>query len=123
MDVDFMPDFGWAIAAMGTGYKNYDVAASGMISEINALKTSEPTQDELSKAQNSTWGSMLLARASRINQAFYMCRNQFLGVGYDYENDYLAKIRKVAPADILGVVKDDFDVYHMVIATAGKKGN
>jgi zinc protease len=121
MDAEFMPDFGWAVAAMGTSYKKYDVAASGMISQINALKTNEPTQEELNKAQNSMWGSMLLARASRINQAFYMCKNEFLGVGYDYENDYISKIRKVKPADIVRVVKNEFDVYNMVIATAGKK--
>ncbi len=95
MDSDFMPDFGWAVAAMGTGYKNLDVAETGLLGQINVFKTEEPSADELAKAQNSTWGSMLLARAARINQAFYMCRNQFLGVGYDYENDYLSKVRKV----------------------------
>ena len=50
-----------------------------------------------------------------------MCRNQFLGVGYDYEEDYLAKIRKVSPADIQRVAKDYFDTENMVIATVGKK--
>jgi predicted Zn-dependent peptidase len=121
MDVDFMPDFGWFAASMGTGYKNYEEAAGGMIGEINALKTSTPTVEELQKAQNSMWGSMLLARASRINQAYYLCRNEFLGVGYDYENDYISKIRKVTPDDVERVVKGYFDVYNMVIATAGKK--
>ena len=120
-DADFMPDFGWLVAAMGTGYQNADKATSGMISEINAMVTNEPSEEELNKAQNSTWGSMLLARASRINQAFYMCRNEFLGVGYDYENDYLAKIRQVKTSDITRVARDYFDAYDIVIATAGKK--
>jgi predicted Zn-dependent peptidase len=120
-DVDFMPEFGWLVASMGTGYQNADVATGGMISEINAMITNEPTQEELSKVQNSTWGSMLLARASRINQAFYMCRNEFLGVGYNYENDYLTKIRQVTTADIKRVAREYFDAYDIVIATAGKK--
>jgi predicted Zn-dependent peptidase len=64
---------------------------------------------------------MLLARASRINQAFYMCKNEFLGVGYDYENDYLSKIRKVTPADIKRVAEACFDTQNMVIVSAGKK--
>ena len=121
MDNDFMPDFGWVVAAMGTGYKNYDVAKAGMIGEIDSAKLAPPSDYELQKAQNSTWGSMLLARASRINQAYYMCRNEFLGVGFDYETDYIAKIRKVTTADVQRVAKDYFDTANMVIATAGKK--
>lgn len=123
MDVDFMPNFGWFVAAMGTGYQNYEKAASGMVGEINVWKTSMPSAEELQKAQNSTWGSMLLARASRINQAYYMCRNEFLGVGYDYETHYLTKIRKVKPEDIQRVVREHFDVYNMVIATVGKRAS
>jgi len=123
MGVSFMPDFGWFVASMGTGYENYDIAKSGMIAEIENVKTGTLEPDELTKAQNSTWGSMLLARASRINQAFYMCRNEFLGVGYDYEDDYLSKIRKVTDSDVQRVTKDYFDTGNMVIATAGKLAN
>jgi len=121
MDIEFMPDFGWTVAAMGTGAGSYDAAESGMIDEINAIKNAEPSLEELTKIQNSNWGSMLLARVSRINQAFYMCKNEFLGVGYDYENDYLSKIRKVTPADIKRVAEACFDTQNMVIVSAGKK--
>ena len=92
-----------------------------MLAEIVKLKDAPPTNDELMTAQNSTWGSMLLARASRINQAYYMCKNEFLGVGYDYEDDYISKIRAVKPTDILRVVEDYFDTDNIVIASAGKK--
>ncbi len=123
MGVSFMPEFGWLVASMGTGYENYEKAKNGMIAEINLLKDSVPIDDELKKAQNSTWGSMLLARASRINQAYFMCKNEFLGVGYDYQDDYLSKIRRVTPDDIQRVVSDYFDTENIVIATAGKKQN
>jgi len=121
MGVNFMPEFGWLIASMGTGFENYDIARDGMIAEIDKLKNELPTEEELKKAQNSTWGSMLLARASRINQAYYMCKNEFLGVGYDYEDDYISKIRKVTTSDIQRVVKDYFDTENMVITSAGKR--
>jgi len=121
MGVSFMPEFGWLIAAMGTGFENYGIARDGMLAEINNLKKSAPSEEELKKAQNSTWGSMLLARSSRINQAYYMCKNEFLGVGYDYEDDYISKIRKVTPSDIQRVVNDYFDTENIVIASAGKK--
>jgi predicted Zn-dependent peptidase len=49
-----------------------------------------------------------------------MCKNEFLGVGYDYEDDYLSKIRGVAVNDIQRVVRGYFDTGNMVIATAGK---
>lgn len=120
MGIQFMPEFGWTIVSMGTSYENYNIARDGLMAEIDKLKSELPTDDELKKAQNSTWGSMLLARASRINQAYYMCKNEFLGVGYDYQDDYLAKIRRVTVEDIQRVVKDYFDTENMVIATAGK---
>jgi len=123
MDVEFMPDFGWAVAAMGTGFKNLDNARIGMLEQINSVKAEPPSEEELQKAQNSTWGSMLLARASRINQAFYMCKNQFLGVGYDYENDYLSKVRKVTPGDVKKAAMNYLDTGNMVVATVGKMGN
>jgi predicted Zn-dependent peptidase len=123
MDVEFMPDFGWGVAAMGTAPENREVAENGMIEQINGIRNAPPSKVELQKAQNSTWGSMLLARASRINQVFYMCKNQFLGVGYDYENDYLNKVRKVKPADVKRVAQAYFDTDNMVMATVGKGGH
>jgi zinc protease len=121
MGVNFMPDFGWFIAAMGTGYENYDVARDGMLMEISKMKEEAPTEEELKTAQNSTWGSMLLARASRINQAYYMCKNEFLGMGYDYEDDYISKIRKVTPDEVRQVTADYLKTDDIVIASAGKK--
>ena len=122
MGVSFMPEFGWTIVSMGTGYENYEIAKNGLIAEIENVKAAAPEEGELTKAQNSTWGSMLLARASRINQAYYMCKNEFLGVGYDYEDDYITKVRQVTTADVQRVVKDYFDTENMVISTAGKLG-
>ncbi len=122
MGVDFMPDFGWTVASMGTGFENCEKAKNGMIAEIESARSVPPDEDELVKAQNSTWGSMLLARASRINQTYYMCKNEFLGVGYDYEDDYLAKVRRVTIADVQRVAYDYFDTENMVISTAGKLG-
>lgn len=120
MGVEFMPDFGWTIISMGTGYENYEIAKIGLIAEIDNMKGAVAEENELTKAQNSTWGSMLLARTSRINQAYYMCKNEFLGVGYDYDDDYLTKVRQVTTADVQRVVKDYFDTENMVISTAGK---
>ena len=118
-----MPEFGWLVASMGTGYKNYDKARDGMLAEIEGIKDEAPSDDELNTAQNSTWGSMLLARASRINQAYYMCKNEFLGVGYDYEDDYISKIRAVTPSDVRRVAREYFDTENIVIASAGKKSD
>ena len=50
-----------------------------------------------------------------------MCKNEFLGVGYDYEDDYISKIRTVTPSDVNRVVREYFDTNNMVIASAGKK--
>ncbi|MEW5923682.1 MAG: pitrilysin family protein, partial [Candidatus Zixiibacteriota bacterium] len=112
-------NFGWLICSMGTQVKNYNDAKSGIIAEIERLKTEPPTEDELEQAINSIWGSSLTARLSRINQAYYMGVNEYLGLGYDYDDTYINKIRSVTAAHVSELAGKYFDTKNYVIATAG----
>lgn len=117
--VSFDRDFGWFAASMGTGTQNFDKAKAGMLAEIEGMKTEPVTADELEKAVNSIWGSMLTARLSRINQAFYMAVNQFLGRGYDYEDNFIQQLDKVTPEDVQRVAAKYLDTANYVLATVG----
>jgi zinc protease len=111
--------FGWLICSMGTGVNNYEKAKDGIIAEIEKMKTDPPTPDELETAVNSIWGSSLTANLSRINQAYYMGVNEYLGLGYDYNDKFIQQIRAVTPEQVINASKLYFDTKNYVLATAG----
>jgi len=109
--------FGWYYAAMGTGTENYARAKQGIIDQIGKMRDSLVGADELEKAVNSIWGSQLMARLSRINQAFYMAVDQFIDGDYKADDDLLTRMKKLTPADIKAVADKYFDTTNYVLAT------
>ena len=57
---------------------------------------------------------------SRINQAYYMGIGEYLGVGYNYEPDYMQKIRSLTVEDVQAAAAKYLDTENYVIATVGK---
>jgi len=119
--VSFDRDFGWYIAAMGTGSENFDTARDGMLNEIRKLQAGSVDPDELKKAKNSLWGSQLMRNLSRINQAYYMAVDEYLGVGYDYGDKWMALLREVTADDVVRAANDYFSTENYILATAGLK--
>jgi zinc protease len=118
--VNFDRDFGWFIAAMGTRPQNYQVALDGILQEMKNIKSENVTEAELEKAKNGIWGSMLMYRLSRVNQAFYMCVNEFKGVGYDYDDKYIGNLRKVTIDQVKQTAEKDLNTDNYVLAVVGK---
>ncbi len=112
-------DFGWYVAAMGTGRDNYETARDGMIAEIEKLKNDPIDPDELEKAKNSLWGSSLTRNLSRINQAYYMGVYEHLGVGYDYGPKWIAMMREVTADQVSSVARKYLSTENYILATAG----
>ncbi|MCJ7459233.1 MAG: insulinase family protein [candidate division Zixibacteria bacterium] len=119
--VNFDKDFGWFIASIGTRPKNYKEAFDGILNEMNQLKENPVDDNELETAKNSLWGNLLFYRLSRINQAYYMGVNEFLGAGYDYDEKHLEKIRAVTKEQVKEVVQKYLDTKNYVLAVVGKK--
>ena len=117
--VSFDRNFGWFICSIGTGTANFEKAKNGIIAEIVKLKAAMPTDEEVEEAINSIWGSNLTANLSRINQAYYMGVNEYLGVGYDYDDVYIDQIRRVDKGAVMKAARRYFDTANYVIATAG----
>jgi zinc protease len=118
--VHFDKDFGWFIAAMGTRPQNYQVALDGILEEMRKIKDEKVTQEELEKAKNGIWGSMLFYRLSRISQAYYMGVNEFRGVGYDYDDKYIDNLRKVTIDQVKQVAEKYLNTDNYVLAVVGK---
>lgn len=112
-------NFGWLICSMGTDFNNFENARDGIIAEIERMKVEPPTVDELEEAVNSIWGSSLMAKLSRINQAYYMGVNEYLGLGYNYDDVFIDKIRAVTADQVTEIARRYFDTENYVIATAG----
>jgi zinc protease len=116
----FDRDFGWYICAMGTGADNFETARDGILAEIEKLKNEGPTSEELEIARNSLWGRTLTRRLSRINQAYYMGVNEYLGLGYDYEKRFVPKMRALTADEVKAAAEKYFDTENYVITTVGK---
>jgi predicted Zn-dependent peptidase len=113
-------DFGWFVCSIGTSADNFEKARNGIIAEIEKLRKEMPTEEEVESAINSVWGSSLTANLSRINQAYYMGVNEYLGQGYDYDEVYLEQVRRVDKGLVMKTARRWFDIKNYVIATAGK---
>ena len=118
--VRFLGDFGWYTCSMGTGYENFATARAGILAEIEKLRTEPVSQEELDKARNSLWGSMLMRNMSCINQAYNMAYYEYVGVGYDYDDNYRERMDKVTIDDILKAAQSNLDPDNYVIAFVGQ---
>jgi predicted Zn-dependent peptidase len=113
------PDFGWFVVSMGTGTNNYQIAYDGILAEINKMQTAPVSKAELRKAVNSIWGSSLTRQLSRINQAYYMTLYEFMGTGYDYQDEYMEQVKAVTIDDILRVAGEYLPSQDYYLATVG----
>ncbi len=113
------PDFGWFLVTMGTGTDNYQVAYDGIMAEIAKMKDAPVSEEELRRAINSIWGSSLTRQLSRINQAYYMTFYEFMGPGYNYQDEYIEKIKGVTVDDVLRAAQNYFPSEDYYMATVG----
>ena len=118
--VNFDKQFGWFVASIGTRPKNYEVAVKGILAEMKKIKEEEVTVEELEKAKNGIWGSMLFYRLSRVNQAYFMSVNEFKEVGYDYDDKCIQHIREVTADQVKQVAEKYLDTENYVLAVVGK---
>ncbi len=118
--VQFDREFGWFACKMGTGKANYTRARDGILDQIRLLHETPVATEELETAQNTLWGSSLTSRLSRVNQAFYMGVDEFLGLGYDFSDRMIEAVRAVTPADVQRVAKQYFHADSYIVATVGE---
>ena len=118
--VNFEKGFGWFVASIGTRPQNYQTALNGILEEMRKMKQGQFDSSEIEKAKNSIWGSMLMGRLSRINQAHYMGVDEFEGMGYNFDEEYIGKIRGVTSEQIKQVAIKYLDTENYVLAVVGQ---
>jgi zinc protease len=113
-------DFGWLYCSMGTAHENYQRALDGIILQIDKLKWDGPTHEEIDRARNQLWGSLGRARLSRVNQAYWLAVNEFLGRPVGHDQQYLKALSQVTTDAIRRVTARYFNTAAYVLASAGK---
>lgn len=116
----FDKEFGWFTCTIGTGPKNFKIARDGILREINKIRDEGVSLEEIEIAKNSLWGSSLTRQLSRINQAYYMGVNEYLGLGYDYYDRYISQLRNVTVEQVKSAAQKYFDTKNYVMTTVGK---
>lgn len=114
-------DFGWFYCSTETGAENYQAAVDGINLEIDKLAMEGAHETEIERAKNSIWGSLMRAKLSRINQAYYMAVDEYLGRPVGYDATFLQHLEQVGHEAIRRVTSRYFRADHFVLATAGGK--
>ena len=114
-------EFGWLYCVMGTSHEKYQKAFDGILLEIDKLKLDGPTHKEINTARNGIWGSVGRARLSRVNQAYWLAVNEYLGRPLGHDQEYLKALSEVSAEAIRRVTALYFNTDVYVLASAGKK--
>lgn len=117
----FDREFGWLYCVMGTSHEKYQQALDGILLEIDKLKLDGPTHKEINTARNGIWGSVGRARMSRINQAYWLAVNEYLGRPLGHDQHYLKALADVSVDAIRRVTAKYFNTDSYVLVSAGKK--
>jgi len=101
--------------------QNYQNALDGIQLQIEKLKLDGPTRAELNRACNKVWGRLISAKLSRINQAYYLGVDEYLGRQLGYDKTLLKQLSQVTADSVRKMASKYFrtDVY--VLASAGKQ--
>jgi len=117
----FDRDIGWFYASIGTGSENYQRALDGIVLQIEKLKLDGPTTEELATAKNQILGRMSTARLSRINQAYYLGVNAYLGLGLNYDQSYLTAVSQVSSSSLRRAMARWIRTDAFILSSAGTK--
>lgn len=80
---------------MGTRGEQAMEARAGLIAEMERLRDSGPTREELERARNFLRGTHLMSQERNSNRASSYGLNELLGLGYDYGDRFLQALAEV----------------------------
>jgi len=118
---DFDRDFGWYYVTIATGSQNYQAALDGLTLQTQKLALDGPQWGEVKSTRNQIWGRLMSAKLSRINQAYYLGLDEFMGRTTGYDRQLLQNLMKVSPETVRRAADKYFRPDVWVVASAGKK--
>jgi len=117
----FEREFGWYYVTITTGSENYGQALESLGLQTDKLAFDGPRQEEINRTRNRQWGRLMSAKLSRLNQAYYLGLDEFLGRKPGYDQQMLELLQQVNIQSVRQVASKYFRPDSWVIGTAGKK--
>lgn len=108
----------WTIRA-GVNPKNLTRAIESILAEIQRLRATPVTQDELDEARDFLTGSLALRLETNDGVAAMLSDIELFNLGLDYLQRYPHIIRSITAEQILAVVQKYARVEHYALAIAG----
>ncbi len=85
---------------IGLDKKNVEVTKRGIEKILADLCNKKVSEKELEDTKNFIKGIYLLAHQSVERQAYYISAREMMGLGYEYDEEYLNLLMEVTPEDI-----------------------
>lgn len=106
---------------IATEPKNIKTSLRGFKEEIEKIKTIPVSEKELQDAKNNLVGKRQFVLETNAQQAAIIGLFEFEGLGYDYEERLLDRIKNVTSDDIIRVANKYFDENSLLTVLAPKK--
>ncbi len=115
----YSPGVGVFALVMGTSSHKYAEARKGMQEMLESLVQNPPTEQEIRRVVNASWGSHLRYHQKKINQAYFLSLYEYLDPGYEYDLAQIRLLRQVRPEDVVRVARKYLQPKQMVLVAAG----
>ncbi len=115
----YSPGVGVFALVMGTSSSKYPEARQGMREMLESLVQNPPTEQEIRRVVNASWGSHLRYHQKKINQAYFLSLYEYLDPGYEYDLTQIQLLRQVRPEDVVRVARKYLQPNRMVLVAAG----
>lgn len=93
---------------IATEPKNVQICLNGFMTEINKLKEVQVSDDELQNAKNNLIGKQQFVTETNAQQANQLAYYGIMGLGFDFQDKILEKIKGVNISDIQRVAQSYF---------------
>ena len=110
---------GWYYGYIACSSENYQAALDGLQLQTDKLAFDGPAAEEVRRAANQMWGQMMRAKVTRVNQAFYLAVDEFLGYEPGRDRRLVEQLGKATTDEVRQAASQYLRPALWVIAAAG----
>jgi zinc protease len=88
------------VGYMGTAPASVEPAEAGMVRELDRIRGTPPTPEELARAKAYLQGQLAMDRRTNARQAWYSGFFELMGAGHDFPDRYAQALARVTVAEV-----------------------
>jgi predicted Zn-dependent peptidase len=105
----------FVVGYMGTAPASAQPAEAGMLREIERIRETPPSADEITRARAYLLGNLAMDRRTNARQAWYLAFFELIGAGHDFPERYARLLGAVTPADVQAAARRYLDKPTIVV--------